>query len=165
MRTVFICLLWQGAILWTTDAQAAPSKPEVAPTVSDEAGQPVPSKISPSIPLRREDAPAFADRGSSVFQFMTVLVLFATAAFWLMKKKGVKPASSSIAFWLKGFGASPSAKALQVVQSTRLTAQASLHVVQWDGKEWMVGCTDQGLSILANRVLEVDVSSPLQRGT
>jgi hypothetical protein len=40
---------------------------------------------------------------------------------------------------------------LRLVHSLFLTPRASVHVIQWDGREWLVGCTDGGLLELGAR--------------
>lgn len=39
---------------------------------------------------------------------------------------------------------------LRVVQSARLNARASVHVLRWGEREWLIGCTDQQISVLAD---------------
>jgi flagellar biogenesis protein FliO len=37
--------------------------------------------------------------------------------------------------------------------SVALTPQASVHVVQWQGQEFLLGCTQQQLTVLSQRAL------------
>jgi flagellar biogenesis protein FliO len=61
--------------------------------------------------------------------------------------------------WRRGAGSRDRSQAhraehvLTRVSSHPLTPQASVHVVEWNGDEYLVGCTSQQVTLLARRAL------------
>jgi hypothetical protein len=51
----------------------------------------------------------------------------------------------------RGFHSTSKPDGLRLVQSLFLTPRASVHVIGWDGREWLVGCTEGGLMELGWR--------------
>lgn len=108
-------------------------------------------RLPDSIPLRRETE---TEHGaiSSTPQLLVVVAVLGTLLWWLLKRfrsnasreerSGIWPSRS---MGRTGHGG------LRVVNSSRLTSKASLHVVEWDGQQWLVGCTDSDLSVLGKR--------------
>ena len=50
--------------------------------------------------------------------------------------------------WATRLGMTTVDNPLRVAQSIRLTPRASVHVVRWGEREWLIGCTDQQLTVL-----------------
>ena len=90
-------------------------------------------------PLQHDADPGWG--GVGLLQLLLAGVVLAVWIGWLMwRRKG-----------LRGMFAVPPRDGLKVMQSTALTARASLHVVRWDGREWLFGCTEHGITPLAER--------------
>jgi hypothetical protein len=105
------------------------------------------------LPLRRETE---TSAGSSPQGAILVALILALAAAVLLRARRRRPALPPAGenrrrgwlSWLPGALARPP---LQVLHSTRLTPRASVHVLVWDDKEWLVGCTEQGVTMLGQR--------------
>jgi hypothetical protein len=79
----------------------------------------------------------------------TALLLAAAAAagFVAFRRKtgGGNGAGSP---WLRG---APKPGSPKLLGRTLLTQQASVHVIEWEGEELLLGCTSQTMSLLARR--------------
>jgi hypothetical protein len=53
--------------------------------------------------------------------------------------------------WLRWLSPTLRGHPVQILQSTRLTPRATVHVLVWDGKEWLVGCAEHGITVLGQR--------------
>lgn len=115
-----------------------------------------------SLPLRRDGGTLADSTGVGALRggFLVLLLLGGGSWClwrWLLARRS-QP-ESSIKEWRKWLFAAVPSSGVKVLESTRLTTRASLHVVQWDGKEWLVGCTEHGLNLLAERpIKEPDVT-------
>lgn len=79
---------------------------------------------------------------------MSIVLAVALLIAWGLSRRRGDAAQAGA---LRGFWPAKRPDALQVLQSTRLTSRSSLHVVQWDGHEWLVGSGDAGVSLIARR--------------
>lgn len=106
-----------------------------------EATQTAGVALPASLPLRRDTAQAPV---AAVWWPSLALVTLAGAggAWTLWRRKARRGASSARAL--------EDRHAVRV-SSQALTAQASVHVVRWNGEELLVGCTAQQLQLLARR--------------
>ncbi len=95
----------------------------------------------PGIPLQRDEASA-SNAQSALFAVLFLLAI-ASAGFFLVKHRGRVAAQSP--------GSMP-----RLVSRTSLTNQATLHTVEWDGKELLLGVTANGVTLLAQRALPRD---------
>jgi hypothetical protein len=87
--------------------------------------------------------------------------MLALLVAWFLKRKGTAPRSGtavSAQDWLKWFAPANDPKGVRVLQSTRLTPRATLHVLHWDAKEWLVGCTEHSVTLIAQREAEAQAS-------
>lgn len=119
--------------------------------------------LSSAPPLQRETHPITSNPGSGAYRAV-FLILFLTALFgWVRwKQQFVRRSGSSatIRNWRTWLITPANVTNLKVVQSTRLTPRASAHVLQWDGKEWLVGCTERSITVLGQRNLPIDSPTP-----
>ncbi|WP_048437857.1 flagellar biosynthetic protein FliO [Caenimonas sp. SL110] len=128
---------------------AQPATPAVAASVPVSASAPASAPASasasassfPGIPLQRDETSA-SNAQSALFAVLFLLAI-ASAGFFLVKHRGRVAAQSP--------GSMP-----RIVSRTSLTNQASLHTVEWDGKELLLGVTANGVSLLAQRALQRD---------
>jgi hypothetical protein len=94
------------------------------------------------LPLRRD---AEADTDGGLWMPLVVVFLFAlAAAAYVMKRR----AGNTGALTLAG---RRGAATVTRLSSHALTPQASVHAVQWNGEEYLLGCTAQQVTLLGRR--------------
>jgi hypothetical protein len=160
------CFLAAGLVAATlsTPALGAQSEPVSSPERTLGAG-PAPLEISrgsssarlpADLPLKRESSQAPAgSRAATPFVLAATLLVFGGAALlrrYSRAAKGQPATDRSLAAWLRRFSPSAQEHSLRVLQSARLTARASVHVLKWDGREWLIGCTEQGVTVMGQRI-------------
>jgi hypothetical protein len=142
-----------GAVLTVPCASAHAGTPHLEPMgapVLDE------TRVSGSLPLRRDGDPGVSSGGVSVPKLAVMVLMLAvvgTAVAWA-RRQGTDRCSIGAErrpAWLSRLFPVTSAAPLRVLQSARLTTRASVHVLQWDGKEWLVGCTEDGMTVIGQR--------------
>ncbi|MBF9266909.1 flagellar biosynthetic protein FliO [Paracidovorax cattleyae] len=108
-----------------------------------------------SIPLRREPEGAGAPVPAAELAWMGVFVLLIALSVVAWRKhrarSGTPPAPAargSLGRWMARVQ-QRSGRAVELVSSTRLTPQHSLHEVQWQGRRLLVGCAPQSISVLS----------------
>jgi hypothetical protein len=119
---------------------AALAQNRLPATVASAQGQ------FPQLPLRR-DAPPDGWMAQSLGWAAFLVVALAAAGFLIVQRKNrtsINPGRS----WLW-----PSAKPCtpKLLGRTLLTQQCSLHVIEWNGEELLLGCTPQTVSLLTRR--------------
>lgn len=107
----------------------------VLPATAEPAGD---SPLS-RLPLQHDPDPGWT--GVGALQLVLAGIVLAVWVGWLMWRRG----------GMRRIFSPAQQGGLKVVQSTALTARASLHVVRWDGREWLLGCTEHGIAPLAER--------------
>lgn len=134
LRICVSALLVLGALCAVKAAD--PSAP--APREAAAAGA-----LPTALPLRR-DASAAAEAsgwGSSLL----LLAVTGAAGAWMLWRRGTRgrllPVRTETA-------------RVQRLSSQALTAQASVHAVQWNGEEFLLGCTAQQVTLLGRRPVE-----------
>ena len=110
-----------------------------------------------SLPLRRDHQPDWASSGIGLGNAFVVVAIVAAFAFWLLRRRaaGARPLAG-IGFARAGAGGD----ALKVVHSTRLTAHASAHVLDWAGGQWLVVCTEGGATVVSRRPQDAGAPPP-----
>lgn len=132
------------------------SAEEIAPQQPHAAGASLPA----SIPVRRDSAasgdPDFGGRWWALALPLGGLLLYGVVIG--RRRRGAKVSSDALgapgnatASWLRfgGWIDKVSSNEIQRVASTRLSPRHSLHVVVWDGKRLLLGCTDQSIQVLS----------------
>ncbi len=110
-------------------------------------------RLPAGLPLRRSTAPD-VPRGTLLGFALLCASALAVAGVVLLRRRLhaslALPDSARADGWLRWLpGALPSQ--LRVLQTIRLTGRASVHVLRWDEKEWLVGCAEHGMTILGQR--------------
>jgi len=155
-----------ASLLFAIPGMAQDSRPatsEAAPGTS------LPSTSLPSsIPVKR-DQPGEAEGSSDLRWVAIVLAMGLISAAVVIARRRARPrqATPSVgvnagAWWtqIRGvWGAVPSHE-IQRVASTPLSPRHSLHVVVWDGKRLLLGCSDQSIQLLAQAPLLEDAAQP-----
>lgn len=100
----------------------------------------------PQLPLRR-DSPSDGSMGETLAWAAFVVAALAAAGFLLVQRKN-RSGTNAGRNWLRP-GAKPWTPKL--LGRTFLTQQCSLHVVEWNGEELLLGCTPQSVSLLTRR--------------
>jgi hypothetical protein len=112
----------------------------MAPAHATTLVAPIPGKL----PLRRDQE---AGTEAGLWMPLVVVFLFAlAAAAYVMKRR----AGGTGALTRSG---RREAAAVTRLSSQALTPQASVHAVQWNGDEYLLGCTSQQVTLLGRRAL------------
>lgn len=97
------------------------------------------------IPLQR-DAAADGSTAASAGWAALFLAVLAGAGFVVARRKSVAGPGKSGGWLRRAESAQSTPKPLGRLP---LTPQASLHVIEWQGEELLLGCTSQAVSVLA----------------
>lgn len=132
-----------------TDASQVPAVVGASQPSAPDRAKGNAEHLPEGIPLRRE---ADAEHGaiSGAPQLMVVVAVLGTLLWWLLKR--FRPSASQESrpgIWPVRIMGRTGGGGLRVIQSSRLTSKASLHVVEWGGDQLLVGCTENGLSVLS----------------
>ena len=106
-----------------------------------EAAQTAGVGLPASLPLRRETAQA--PMPAAWWPSLALVTLAGAGGAWTLWRRKARRGTSPAR-------AAEHRHAVRV-SSQALTAQASVHVVRWNGEELLVGCTAQQLQLLARR--------------
>jgi len=169
---VSVCLL--AVVVPSVDAQVVSSPTSAVAPQSAVSDVPTPStspatpadakaeagRISGSIPVKREAEPD----GGALFGLPQLLLLVAVLGgllWWLPKY--LRSRSSS------GGGLQPGVLSqmvgqrqgdhARIISSSRLAGKATLHVVEWNHEQWLLGCTEHQVSVLAKRPVDASTAS------
>ena len=117
------------------------------PTASGVAVDASEPSAAASIPFLRHERGGFESSGMGVGNALVIVLLCAALGAWFLRRymqaRGtVAPAGLGLVF------AGAAARSLKVLESTRLTPKASAHVLQWQGRQWLVVCTDHSATIV-----------------
>ncbi|MDQ0086104.1 hypothetical protein J2W35_006485 [Variovorax boronicumulans] len=132
------------------------------------AGSAQGTSLPSNVPVKREHSGDGATPLNDVRWIAIVLAmgLIATAVF--IARRRARPAASTCSTgsgtWRKRFAglldAVPSHE-IQRVSSTPLSPRHSLHVVVWNGRRLLLGCTDQSIKVLAETSSAPDIPQPI----
>ena len=84
--------------------------------------------------------------------FMLILFIGSLAAVTLWRvRRGSRDQSGkgNVRGWKHILSPTPG-DGLRLLDTLRLTSRASVHVVQWDGRKWLLSCTDERVTTLAD---------------
>lgn len=109
-----------------------------------------------ALPVRREDSPAWQTGGVGVFGALAMVMSVLGLVVWWLWRSGWaqvagnagEPTAGGV--WRRLMAARATAQ-LRVVESARLTPRSSVHVVQWSGRQWLLGCTEQGITVIGQQ--------------
>ncbi|MEM9599396.1 MAG: flagellar biosynthetic protein FliO [Pseudomonadota bacterium] len=97
------------------------------------------------------------DMGAAVLRVLIATLFVALfgfgTAFWLRRRNGA-PVSGTTARFVQRLSATKSTEnpaRARIVQTQRLGTGQTLVVVEWQGKELLLGCTPQSMSLLSER--------------
>lgn len=141
------------------DVPTRSTSPATPADVKAEVG-----RIPGSIPVKREAEPD----GGAMFGLPQLLLLVAVLGgllWWLPKYLRSRSRSRSSS----GSGLQPGVLRrmvgqrqgdhARVISSSRLAGKATLHVVEWNHEQWLLGCTEHQVSVLAKRPVEASTAS------
>ncbi|RKP48425.1 flagellar biosynthetic protein FliO [Trinickia fusca] len=140
------CLAGSGSLLPST-AWAQAASASASASASDGTVH-----LPASLPLvRRGDSP-LTGGGAHWAALVTLAALALAATFAVrLRRRASGQGASALARLPFGLGGAPTDASARLVQSVRLTPKATMHVVQWDRREWLIACTDQTVSVLGER--------------
>ena len=125
--------------LWAQDTQGASAVPS-------SAGLPA------SIPVKREPASAAVDPTGDRWWLAIASAGILLALVVIIARKKERPAKSSRGSWWTRFPTSlvpASSHEIGRISNVRLSPRHSLHVVTWNGRRLLLGCSDQSIQLLA----------------
>ena len=95
------------------------------------------------------------DRSHVIRAVAAVALTLAAGTAWLASKRRRRRTANPgrARFARSGDAAGPGAV---VRQSIRLGGAATLHVVAWEGREWLIGCSAAGLTVVAEQSARAD---------
>jgi len=121
--------------------------------------------LSPNLPLRRDNSDSHTDGFGiaqiSILGFLLVILLVA-----LILRSRLMPLfqSSKLGSWMGALTKSSAVvspkHSVKILSSTRLTPRSSLYTVQWRGKEYLIGCNEQTITLLDQQPIEMSFSEP-----
>lgn len=141
--------IWLGALLLVVASMGA------AAQASSDRGASVPPTAQPlptDIPFKRDPAPETERPGSALLAW-SVFVAMALLLVGVWVRRRGRPAGALRLRWLALPGERPAqlGSAPEVLSRTRLTPRHTVCVLQWDGGQYLLACTDQGVQLLAQR--------------
>lgn len=107
------------------------------------------ASLPASIPLKRDPATdASAPVGDAAWLVFAAVMLLLVPAIIIARRRALKAKGP---WWrhLRAVLDTTQPAEIQRVSSTRLSPRHSLHVVVWNGRRLLVGCTDQSMQLLA----------------
>lgn len=135
--------------------------PQALPALANNTTSPSRSVTSlPSdIPVRREAPASDTASGRTVFVIWSLLAVGAllwVSVRWSRRRQAQSRPTNTVhpGDWKQGvaqlFSRTTSAD-LRVLSTVRISARHSLHVVAWQHKEYLLGSSEQGLTVLDQR--------------
>ena len=150
--------LWSGL-----PVQAQEAQPRATAAQPAQGGS-----LPASIPVKREQAGEGAASANDLGWIAILAALGLVAAAVFIARRRVRPASAPAVVagpWRSRLGglldAGPS-REIERVSSMSLSPRHSLHVVVWDGRRLLIGCTDQSIQLLteARGATDMPASQP-----
>jgi len=141
-RRFFYALLLSYALIAlpaSAFASAPPPAPSSAPATLPAAPFPAASGQFPQLPLKRD--PVDDSRSTWIITAMLMLALGAAALVTVKKRQG-------------RLAATPGGM-LKATRSAALTSTASLHVVDWQGEQLLLGCTAHTVTVLSRHTIQL----------
>lgn len=142
-KALLTIALSAGLVVSSAMAQQADvgSASPTVPSASTAAGR---TQLAASLPLKRESEVAAP---SGAYLAWIIVLAVALGGVWVARRA----AGERFGFRLR---VRPNANVLRVVASRSLSAQASVQVVEWSGKQYLLGCAQGGVSVIDSRPIE-----------
>ena len=139
---------------------ALPGEAQEARTGSAES-QPAGS-LPDSIPVKREQPNERPDPASDRWWIAIVMAGGLLALAVVIARRRARPAKASSAWWTRfgGFLDTVPSHEIQRVSSMPLSPRHSLHVVVWNGRRLLLGCTEQSIQLLAETSSATELVDP-----
>lgn len=140
-----LCLVFMLAIGGLALAPSARAQAAAPPTAT--------ASLPASIPVKRDAAgEGTAPANDAAWLALAAIGILLAFALIVARKRGERTANSNGGPWwaqLRGLlGATPSHE-IERVSSMRLTPRHTLHVVVWEGRRLLVGCSENAVALLA----------------
>jgi flagellar biogenesis protein FliO len=153
MSLLVLFLLVCAVCAWPGVAASAEA---VSPQAVAQEGPAASTGIPLALPVRRDDSPAWQTGGVGVFGALAMVMLVLGFVVWWLRRSGWAQVAGKAGEPVAGGGwrrlmAARAASQLRVIESARLTPRSSVHVVQWHGREWLLGCTEQGITVIGQQ--------------
>jgi hypothetical protein len=153
-------LLGAPAVALASAVRIEASARDDSPAAGDVVVRPGAMRLSDALPLKRDgvagkDAGWTWARGFSVV--VTLAILVGTVFLrWRRRSSAAARTERGCSAWPSWLRPTQTGRSLRLLQSARLTARASVHVLQWNGREWLVGCSEQGIAMLGSGAVPTD---------
>ena len=123
-----------------------------ATAASGAIAQPAASRAQFSeLPFKRDTPSGTAPM--ETFGWTILILSILAAAIFVAARRRLAPAlNASATRWLRT--APPSGSLPKLIGRTSLAPHATLHTVEWNGEELLLGCTAQSVTLVARRVAE-----------
>ncbi|WP_435440411.1 flagellar biosynthetic protein FliO [Variovorax sp. RB2P76] len=153
MPLLMMFLLVLAVCAWP---RVAASAEVVPPQAAAQEGVTASTSIPLALPVRRDDSPAWQTGGVGVFGALSMVMLVLALVVWWLRRSGWAQVAGNAGEPVAGGGwrrlmAARATAQLRVIESARLTPRSSVHVVQWHGREWLLGCTEQGITVIGQQ--------------
>lgn len=124
--------------------------------------EPGPIRISPDIPVRRGSEAGGLAPGAGRALVMSGLlgVALLVGGVAVRRRRGVSADAARRLPWSRWLAPASGARPVRCLHSTRLTARASVHLLRWDDREWLVGCTDASVTVIGVRGASAEAQPP-----
>lgn len=115
------------------------------------ASAPGRARIAADIPVQRDREPSTEGTSATLRTGISLAMLALAAAVALgFRRRRRSPAPDGVPTGLRfpWFTRLSSDAVLSVPHTVRLTTHASVHVVKWRGREWLIACAGDGVTVL-----------------
>lgn len=132
---------------------AAVSAQAQTPSADESTGASV--SIPPNIPVKRDSVDATANDADTRW-WMALAFIAGLVAWGVVVARRRGKLSSDKETWTpwRGLSAHVAQREIRRIASTRLTPRHSLHVIEWNGKQLLLGCTEQSVNLLSEAPAE-----------
>jgi hypothetical protein len=106
--------------------------------------------IPPNIPVKRDSVDATTSDADA--RWWIALAFIAGLVAWgvvVARRRGKLSSDKGTWTLRRGLSAHVAQREIRRITSTRLTPRHSLHVIEWNGKQLLLGCTEQSVTLLS----------------
>lgn len=152
-------VVWLGALLLTASLGASAQTRSGGEMSVNPPAQQLPSDI----PFKRDPAPGMAEQGSVMLAWGAVVTIALLAVMFAWRRGGAAKGARRGWLALPGTASVQSSSSPEVLRRTQLTPRHMVCVVWWEGEQYLIACTDQGVQLLAQRAGSTETTP--QKGT